>query len=177
MSCPNEIEGVGQCVMQFVGREIRILDYIEAVGQEIGYYIAELRKRKYDQALLVLPHDGNAHHGPIHKTYKTHFEDAGFEVEVIPNQGPGAAMMRIEALRRVFPRCWFNETTTEAGREALGFYHERRDETRNIGLGPEHDWSSHAADAAGLMAIVYEEPPVKSAAIWRPSPPRIGSVV
>ena len=40
-------------------------------------------------------------------------------------------MMRIEAARRVFPRCWFNETTTEAGRDALGYYHERRDENRN----------------------------------------------
>ena len=29
---------------------------------------------------------------------------------------------------------------------------------RNIGLGPEHDWSSHAADSFGLMAIAYEEP-------------------
>jgi len=149
-------------IVQFVGREIRVLDYIEGVGQEVSYYIAELRKRHYDRALLVLPHDGNSHAGPLSKTYKDHFNDAGFECEVIPNQGPGAAMMRIEALRRVFPRCWFNETTTEAGREALGFYHERRDETRNIGLGPEHDWSSHAADAAGLMAVMYEEPPVKS---------------
>jgi protein tyrosine phosphatase (PTP) superfamily phosphohydrolase (DUF442 family) len=52
----------------------------------------------------VLPDDGDAHHGPIPKTYKTHFEDAGFEVEVIPTQGPGAAMMRIEALRRAILR-------------------------------------------------------------------------
>ena len=44
---------------------------------------------------------------------------------------PGAAMMRIEAARRVFPRCWFNESTTEAGRDALGDYHERKDEDRN----------------------------------------------
>ena len=28
----------------------------------------------------------------------------------------------------------------------------------NIDLGPEHDFSSHAADAFGLMAICYEEP-------------------
>ena len=28
-------------------------------------------------------------------------------------------------------------------------------------LGPEHDWSSQAADAFRLMAIWYEEPPVK----------------
>jgi len=56
------------------------------------------------------------------------------------------------------PRCWFNEEATEAGRDALGYYHEKRDESRSIGLGPSHDWSSHAADAFGLMAIAYEEP-------------------
>ena len=66
--------------------------------------------------------------------------------------------MRIEAVRRVFPKIWFNEATTESGRDALGYYHERKDENRNVGLGPDHDWSSHAADAFGLMAINYEEP-------------------
>ena len=81
-----------------------------------------------------------------------------FKVEVIPNQGSGAAAMRIEAVRRIFPKCWFNDATTEAGRDALGFYHEKKDEQRDVGLGPEHDWSSHAADAFGLMAIAYEEP-------------------
>ncbi len=53
---------------------------------------------------------------------------------------------------------WFNLSTTEGGRLALGYYHAKRDETRNIDLGPEHDFSSHAADAFGLMAISYEEP-------------------
>ena len=66
--------------------------------------------------------------------------------------------MRIEAVRRILPSCWFNEKTTEAGRDALGYYHERRDENRNVGLGPEHDWSSNASDALGLMAICYEGP-------------------
>jgi phage terminase large subunit len=73
-----------------------------------------------------------------------------------------SAMMRVEAVRRVFPRCWFNEATTEAGRDALGYYHERRDENGNVGLGPEHDWSSHAADSFGYLALSYEEPPVKN---------------
>ena len=27
-----------------------------------------------------------------------------------------------------------------------------------VGLGPQHDWSSHSADAFGLMCIAYEEP-------------------
>jgi phage terminase large subunit len=58
------------------------------------------------------------------------------------------------AIRRLFPKVWFNASTTEAGRDALGYL--RKDEQRDIGLGPEHDWSSHAADAFGLMAIAYE---------------------
>ena len=42
---------------------------------------------------------------------------------------------RSPAARRIFPRCWFNEKPTEAGRDALGYYHERRDPNRNVGLG------------------------------------------
>jgi phage terminase large subunit len=76
--------------------------------------------------------------------------------------------------RRIFPRTWWNADTTEAGREALGYYHERQDEKRSIGLGPEHDWSSHAADAFGYMAT-YEEPPANPRRIRRPPPPRIGT--
>ena len=106
------------------------------------------------------------------KLYIDHWIEAGFECGIpIKNTGAGAAMMRIEAARRVFPRCWFNDSATEAGRDALGYHHERQDEKRSIGLGPEHDWSSHAADAFGYMAIAYEEPPVSSRRIRRPPPP------
>src|SRR6185295_3263666 len=107
---------------------------------------------------LLSAHDGVNANVVTGLRFKDHLRDAEFQVEVIPNQGSGAAAMRIEAVRRIFPRCWFNEPTTEAGRDALGFYHEKKDEQRDVGLGPEHDWSSHAADAFGLMAIAYEEP-------------------
>jgi hypothetical protein len=91
-----------------------------------------------------------------------HWREAGFECEnPFKNTGAGAAMLRVEAARRIFPGCRFNEKTTEAGRDALGYYHERRDENRNAGLGPEHSWASHAADSFGYMAISYEEPPIK----------------
>lgn len=67
-------------------------------------------------------------------------------------------MQRVEAARRLFPRIWIDETKCAAGLEALGAYHERKDDKRDFGLGPEHDWSSHSADAFGLMCIAYEEP-------------------
>ena len=144
---------------QFVGQKILLLDYIETLGQPLAYIVNELRSRGWERAICILPHDGIKENEITSKRYKDHLSDAGFDVPMpIPNQGRGAAAMRIEAVRRILPKCWFDEQKTEAGRDALGYYHERKDETRNIGLGPEHDWSSHCADAFGLMAIAYEEP-------------------
>jgi phage terminase large subunit len=144
---------------QFVGREIRLLDYIEGVGQPLGFYATELRRRGWKDAIIHLPLDGVAHNNISGKRYIDHWIEAGFECSPpIKNSGAGAAMMRIEAARRIFPRCWFDEKKTEPGRDALGYFHERKDENRNIGLGPEHDWSCHAADAFGYLALSYEEP-------------------
>lgn len=158
-------------IVQFVGREIWALNYYEAVGQPLAAHVEWLRSNGYGKALCILPHDGSQHDKVYQATYEGSLRQAGFEIKVIPNQGAGAAKMRIEALRRLFPRIWFNETTTSAGIDALGWYHEKRDDARNIGLGPEHDWSSHGADAGGLMAIAYEEPQVAHAERRR----RVGS--
>lgn len=154
-------------IAQFVGREIRVLDYYEAVGQPLGSHLAWLRSNGYGEARCVLPHDGVRHDLVAATRYEDHIRAAGFKVDVVPNQGKGAAMMRVETARRLFPQIWFNETTTEAGRDALGWYHERKDEARHIGLGPEHDWSSHAADAFGLMCVAYAAPKGKPARIKR----------
>jgi phage terminase large subunit len=124
-------------VCQFVAQEILVLDYIEGQGQVLGYYTNELRHRGYEKAICHLPHDGVNTNAVTGLRYADHLKDAEFKVEVIPNQGSGAAAMRIEAVRRIFPKCWFNEATTEAGRDALGYYHERKDEQRDVGLGPE----------------------------------------
>lgn len=147
-------------VVQFIGKEIRVLDYYEAQGQPLATHLAWLRDNGYapDRAQFWLPHDGSTQDKVYAVSYESALTEAGYRVTVVPNQGKGAAGARIEAVRRLFPAIWFNADTTEAGRDALGWYHERRDETRNIGLGPEHDWASHGADAFGLMCVAYEEP-------------------
>lgn len=148
-------------IVQHIGREIRFLDYYEAVGQPLATHVAWLRENGYEHALCVLPHDGAQHDKIQQTTYEGALREAGFEVKVIPNQGAGAAMQRVETARRLFPQMWFDEDKCAGGLEAIGWYHEKKDEARNIGLGPEHDWSSHGADAFGLAAVAYE-PPVKS---------------
>lgn len=153
-------------ICQFVGREIRVLDYYEVVGQPLATHVQWLRDRGWGKALCILPHDGSTNDKVYDVSYESALTAAGFEVTVIPNQGKGAAKMRIEAARRLFPSIWFNASTTEAGRDAVGWYHEKKsDDDRNVGLGPEHDWSSHGADAFGLMCVAYEEPTKKEATV------------
>jgi len=148
---------------QFIGKEIRVLNYYEAVGQPLATHIDWLRINGYtpEKAQIWLPHDGNTNDKVNDVSFASAFRKAGYETTVIPNQGKGAAKARVEAARVLFPAIWFNAGTTEAGRDALGWYHEKRDEIRGIGLGPDHDWSSHGADAFGLMCIAYQKQPRK----------------
>jgi len=143
---------------QFIGREIRALKYYEAVGQPLAAHLAWLREQGYtpDKAQIWLPHDGDTHDKVYDVSYRSALEQAGYTVTVVPNQGRGAAKARIEALRRIFPSIWFDEMGCGGLLSALGWYHEKRDEIRGIGLGPEHDWSSHGSDMTGLMAITYQ---------------------
>lgn len=156
-------------IAQFVGLEVRVLDYYEQQGQPLAAHLRWMEEQghTHKDTDIWLPHDGETNDRVIDVSFESAFKKAGFTVTVIPNQGKGAAKQRIEAARRLFPSIWFDERKTEAGRAALGWYHEKRDEDRGIGLGPEHDWASHGADAFGLMCVAYE-PPRKSLPIKYP---------
>lgn len=147
-------------VCQFVGLQIRVLDYYEAQGQPIEAHLEWMRSSGYTEkrASIWLPHDGATHDKVRAVSYESAFKEAGYTTTVVKNQGPGAAKMRIEAARRLFPSCWFDAEKCSAGLDALGWYHEKRDPERNVGLGPEHDWASHGADAFGLMCVSHEPP-------------------
>ena len=156
---------------QFVGKSINVLNYYESQGQPLEAHLLWMRENGYtpDKASIWLPHDGATHDKVYSVSYESAFKDAGYGVTVVPNQGKGAAMKRIEEGRRLFPSMWFNEDTTKAGLDALGWYHEKKDEVRNIGLGPDHDWASHGADAFGLMCVAHEPPKTKKPKRQQPS--------
>ena len=137
--------GVGDAtaiwIAQYVGAAIHVIDFIEASGQPLSFYVNELRSRGYENAQCVLPHDGVSRNNVTGHRFEDHLRDANFRTQIIENQGMGAAKMRIEAARRILPRCWFHAKNCEAGLEALAWYHERKDDHRDVGLGPLHDWS------------------------------------
>jgi phage terminase large subunit len=160
---------------QFVGLRIMCVNHYEVQGQPIAAHLAWMRSQGYtpDRCKIWLPHDGETNDKVFDVSYESAFRKAGYEVVVIPNQGKGAAMARVERARELFPRIWIDETKCDAGLKAVRAYHEKRDPDRNVGLGPEHDGNSHSADAFGLMCVAYEEP----GSAFVPPPPPVGYVL
>jgi hypothetical protein len=75
----------------------------------------------------------------------------------------------IQAVRKLFPRLWFNRENTKQLRRALENYHKQYNpKKKNFEDTPYHDWSSHFADATRYMAVSIEEegvnstPPIRS---------------
>lgn len=144
-------------VVQQKGYELRFVDHYEVSGQDLSAHLNWLRDNGHGDAEQVLPHDGAKADALTATRYEDHIRSAGFTVRTVPNQGKGAAMKRIEAARRLFGQMWFDEGKCPKGLKALGWYHEKQNEG-GYGIGPNHDWSSHSADAFGLAAIDYQEP-------------------
>ena len=157
-------------VVQFTNGQMRCIDYCEGEGQAPGYYMNWLRSSGYEAAECVLPHDGTrtSPDNPISMSYLQQMRAAGFKARVVPNQGPDAAQQRVDAARRVWNRIWIHEDNCRPGLKALTNYHEKIDEKTGARKGPDHDWSSHAADAFGLMCVDFKLPVTKLEPAPRP---------
>ena len=81
-------------------------------------------------------------------------------LEIVPNQGKGAATSRIEIMRNNFHRMRF-DSKCDPGMKSLAWYHEKIDQDRRIGLGPNHDWASHSCDAVAIAPITFKTPKIQ----------------
>lgn len=143
-------------VFQILNGQIKWLNYHEAQGQSVEFHIRWMRKHGYEDCYIFLPHDG-ANKDALSQSWQDHWEEADFDVECVPNQGAGAALDRVTSTRLLFDRMYFDEPKCQAGIEAISFYHEKIDEEREVGLGPDHDWSSHGADAFGMIGVIFND--------------------
>ena len=151
---------------QFVGREIRLIDYVENNGVALDWYARELKAKPYAYAPLILPHDAQARELGTGKSRVEMLESLGFKTRIAPKL---AVSDGIETVRRMIPRTWIDEDKCDAGLRAVRDYREKIDPKRRVSLGPLHDWTSHAADALRYLMNTYEEPRVKAAKAREPA--------
>jgi phage terminase large subunit len=139
---------------QSTGREIRIIDYYEASGEGLAHYAKTLQSKPYVYSRHHAPHDIEVRELGSGRSRKETASALGIQFDVVPNLPIEDG---IEAARSLLSRCWFDRQKCERGLNALGSYHKAYDDKlKDWKSFPNHDWSSHAADAFRYLAVGHK---------------------
>jgi phage terminase large subunit len=139
---------------QFVGKEIRIIDYLEESGESLEYYVKILKEKGYNYGSHYLPHDVEVRELGTGVSRLETLRSLGLtDIRVVPKLG---LQEGINAVRTFFNKFWFDKEKTTVGLRALKSYHKEYDEKRKTFKNhPEHDWSSNASDAMRYLAVSH----------------------
>jgi len=141
---------------QEVGREIRVIRYMEDHGKGLEFYVEELHNYPYHYSEHVLPHDADHTELSTGTTRTEYLESHGLKnirvLEKSMNVGED-----IHMVRQVLPKCWFDAKLTFDGLRALAAYERKWDPKQKVYLkSPLHNWASHAADSFRQFAVDYQ---------------------
>ena len=137
---------------QYVGQEIRVIDYYENSGVGLDHYAKELSNKNYHYMDHILPHDVQVKELGTGKSRLETLHNLGIQdVTIAPKL---AIEDGIQAAISMLNRCWFDEEKCNRGIEALRQYRREFDEKNKTWRGkPLHDWTSHGADAWRYLAV------------------------
>jgi phage terminase large subunit len=136
--------------LQFVGRELRWLEYYENAGEQLQHYVDVVKTKKYNYSSHYLPHDGG--HGNIRgESVSIQLSQLGLSNIVLEREQDITA--GIELVRQTLQYSVFDAEGCKQGIKALESYHYEWDDNRQaFKKSPLHDWSSNGADAARYAA-------------------------
>ncbi len=138
---------------QTIGREIHVLDYVEDMGLDLAAWAKVLQAKPYLYARHHLPHDADAKHlAAAGKSIADQLR--GLNIRPLTVHPAQDVLHGINQARLMFARCYFDAEKCERLLDCLAFYHARHDDKHQVERPePEHDWSSHGADAFRYLAI------------------------
>ena len=140
---------------QFIRNEVRIIDYIEDNNRGLDSYVKEVKDKPYIYADHYAPHDIVIREYTNGKARIETALELGLRFLIAPKLLIDDGH---DAVRKILPSCFFNETTTRRGLLALKNYKKEFDNKNNtFKLYPKHDWASHGADAFRYLAVSYRE--------------------
>lgn len=142
---------------QAIGFEYRILDYLEDTQKNINHFLKLMQDKGYVYGTHYLPHDADSTNAAAQgRTFAGLLRAAGRKVVVLPRMKVKA--VGINAVRTIFPNCWFDEKRCADGLNSLRrFRFEKDAETNVFKKVPEHDEYSHGADAFAQLALSLKE--------------------
>ncbi|MDR3361667.1 MAG: terminase family protein [Desulfovibrio sp.] len=128
----------------------RVIDYYENSGEGLAHYAALLKSRGYAYGRHIAPHDIMVRELG---TGKSRFETAReLGVRFSPCRNL-PVIDGINAVRRQLPNCFFDAKKCAEGLKAIRQYRKTWNERMDVYGAPQHDWTSHAADALRYAVI------------------------
>jgi len=138
--------------------EYRFPRFYQNRGEKLEHYVEYVKATGYPLGTIWLPHDADQERlvgKTIADSMRDHFPNV--TVRVIPRMAKKG--IGIEAVRRIFPNCYFDEELTKDGMKALGrFKYDVDPDSGGYSQNPLHDENSDAADAFAQAALSLDEP-------------------
>lgn len=146
-------------LVQRLGGEVRIVDYIEGEQRTLADYSAELRGRQIDGQPVnwgyqYLPHDGFAKRHQSGKSDAEVMRGLQWQVMQTPLSDVESSINRC---REIFGRVYFHKQRAARLIECLKRYRRAVNKTTNEPGAPLHDAFSHGADAFRYLALVADQ--------------------
>jgi len=141
---------------QRVGLDYRFVDYFQASGEGIEYYVHMLKNKRdglrpLNYGTAFLPHDGDRKSLASSQSVAEVLYDNGFEVHIV--RRTPSKQQSIERARRLIPQCFFDEERCREGTDCLDEYRKEWDARRGDWQpNPVHHAASHGADAFMVFA-------------------------
>ena len=137
---------------QFVGREVRLIDYYQHHGEGLEHYAKVLKEKPYSYACHFVPHDMDVRE----------FTSGRSRLDVARALLPGRIEVvakvplidGIQASRLLLARSVFDAVRCDVGLSALRSYRQEwDDELKTFRDTPLHDWASDGADSFRYLAL------------------------
>jgi hypothetical protein len=136
---------------QRIGKEWRLIDYLENSGVGLDWYAKELDRKPYRYGEMLLPHDAEVKELGSGKSRVETLTSLGLKrIRVMKQRRKEDS---INGVRLALPQCWFDAEKTRRGIDCLRNYRrEFDDKLKAFKDRPLHDWTSHGADAFAELA-------------------------
>jgi hypothetical protein len=166
-------------LFQLFPSRIRVVDYFEAAGEGMEFYLDVLgnkaRENGWKYGRHLFPHDAKVREWGtgltrIEQTLRGLKQRGLGKVELVPlaNVADG-----INAVRILLDRCEFDEAACAVGIRHLKLYRKDWNEAAECWRDrPRHDSASHGADAFRYLAMAYKDIPVEPLPYTGPRDPR-----
>lgn len=139
--------------------EYRFIDCYSKNGKGLDHYVKVVNERPYVYDTHYLPHDIDVREigAPGARSRLETMVSLGIPKKSLHAGECLPVLDGIGAVRTLLPLCWFDEVKCKDGISALQNYMKEWDDRRKkFKDSPEHDWSSHYADAFREFAVNFK---------------------